>query len=314
MKKFLHVLISVLIGVVPLVISIVIVASFGFDLGIPNDHPEYSGFPAGALFILGGIAWGVCAALFYGLKDFDKFDVSNLDHPVIFRIFWSFMAILAIGAGFAYYMAVPNHLQYISLEGGFLHYVGIAWPLGVAGFIFTAFLARALFLESFFKKFLLPLAVMVGLFVIAVPLYFIGLNIKGEIKAVFWLVVPCVGLLTIPVMGIIGLKEFFSGGSGSGSSSSSSSVRGGGNGKNPRDALYGLSASYTLGCTVTLTINGVTVSGDCVYLSISKDVQHPWHENENEEKAERLAAQRLLDEANRRLKRINSDYYIAGVH
>ena len=312
MKKFLHVLISVAIGLIPLVITIVIVANYGIDLGAVNDHPEHSGFPAGLFLIFGGVGWGVCTAFVYAFKDFDSFDVSDLEHPVLFRILWSFMATLAIACGFAVYGANPS--AYTATDAGFLNYLGIAFPLGIAGFIFTAFLARAFFFDSFFKKFLLPLAVMGGLFVIAIPLYFIGKVSNGETREVLWVIIPAIGVLTLPVMGIISLKDIIGGGSGSGSSSSSGYGGGKTSGANPRDALYGLNASYTLGCTVRLTIDGVQVNGDAVYLSISKDVQHAWHENENEEKAERLAAQRLLDEANRRLKRINSDYYIAGVH
>ena len=314
MKKFLHVLISVAIGLVPLAIAIIIVVINGIDLGAVNDHPEYSGFPAGLLLIFGAIGWGVCTSLVYALKDFDTNDVSCMNHPTIFRVFWSFMATLAIGGGFAYHLVHTNTNAFISNDGGFLTYLSVAWPLGVAGFIFTTYLARAFFFDSLFKKFLLPLAVMGGLFIIAIPLYFIGRATGNEARGVLWIIVPCIGILTLPVMGIIGLKEFFSAGSSSSSSGSSSNGGGNSSSKNPRDALSGMYASYTLGCTVTISISSVTTSGSAVYLVLRKNVTHAWHENENEEKAQRLATQKLVSEATRRLKRIDSKYYIAGVN
>ena len=76
-------------------------------------------------------------------------------------------------------------------------------------------------------------------------------------------------------------------------------------------ALYDLSVSYTVGCTVTLTITGVTVNGNSVNIEYEERVEHVWHGNEDYDKAHRIAENNLFSEAKRKLRSIgcNLDLY-----
>ena len=78
-----------------------------------------------------------------------------------------------------------------------------------------------------------------------------------------------------------------------------------------RYALIGLSASYNIGCTVTLEIVDATVVGDSISLDIEESVEHPAYGTEDYGGARYNAEKQLYRKANQKLREIGANYSIS---
>ena len=197
-------------------------------------------------------------------------------------------------------------------------FIGLTTQLSTGLVVFWSIIARWQdfwddYPDSKFKSIYVPLMIVGGSLVLSslLALIFKGASLGAQKGLVsFGIVIS--GLTILGTLGTFLFKILFLGRHFSGHSSGSYGGSGGGsNNGNIRDVV-GMSASYNIGCTVKVTITGISNVGNAMYLTISKNVTHAWHENENEEKAYRLALKQLLSDANRKLKRINSDFYIAN--
>ena len=221
MKKFLKILMSAGIALIPLAIVILLYIVTDMDLGISSNMTEEDTMAGLMFLVMGGGGWMVCTFLFYFLSDFDTFDVSNMDHPKVFRIFWALMAIFAIGGTAALIMQWDSIYKFTEEDLGFKTYLAIALSPSVAAFIFTHFLSRKFGFERFFFRYLFPIAAFGGMLVISLIFYLIGKNVP-DARTALWLIPIEVGVLTLPVMGVMSFGEFFEFGS-SGRSSGGSS-------------------------------------------------------------------------------------------